>query len=201
MGYGSMDKLVLVADGHTPNNLLAFWRDAIPPDWKALPGYDRRVAAVVPLPYSTPAGKGFSAENSPTAWGYDIVIAQYNGFQPDANPLKGVQKLSWQPAARQLKLAWATDAVNFNNVPTYSAGSNLVYGSGRRKGVYYFWGLDWRTGQVKLEVLLGNSPDFLDQGNQVTLNDDRSIFFSSATGIVRIVPSTTKKLPLTPNSN
>jgi hypothetical protein len=189
MGFGSMDKLVLVADSSTPNNLIAFWRDDIPADWQGLPGYDRRIAAVTPLPYSTPAGEGFTAENSPTAWGYDIAIAQYNGFSPDDNPLPGVQKLSWNPDANRLDLAWATDQVNFNNVLTYSAGSNLVYGSGRRNSVYYFWGLDWQTGEVKLEVPLGTSDDYLDQGNQVTLNDDRSVMFSTATGIVRIAPN------------
>jgi hypothetical protein len=189
MGFGNMDKLVLVADGKTPNNMVAFWRDKIPDDWAGLPGYDRRIAAITPLPYSTPEGEGFTAENSPTAWGYDMAIAQYNGFEPDKNPAKGVQKLRWDPTTRTLPVVWATDAVNFNNVLTYSQGSNLVYGSGRREGIYHFWGLDWETGQVKLEVPLGDSPNFLDQGNQVTLNDDRSVMFSTATGIVRIWPT------------
>ena len=45
MGWGpNEDHLVVVADGTRGNQLLAFWRDAIPADWKGLPGYDRRVA-------------------------------------------------------------------------------------------------------------------------------------------------------------
>jgi hypothetical protein len=189
MGTGTMDKLVLVVDGHSPNNMVAFWRDKIPNDWKGLPGYDSRLAGVTPLPHSTPQGKGFTSENSPTAWGYDIATAQYNGFFPDCNPLPGVQKLRWNPKARELQLVWATNKVNFNNVLTYSNGSSLVYGSGRRNCEYYFWGLDWKTGEVKLEVPLGKDERFLDQGNQVTINDDRSAIFGTRLGIVRIRPN------------
>lgn len=189
IGSDNDDKLVLVADGHSPsNNLVAFWRDAIPTDWEGISGYDRRVAGIAAIPYSTPEGDGFTAENSPTAWGYDIAIAQYNGFRPGCNPVRGVQKFHWNPLTRSLELVWATDQINFNNVLTYSKGSNLVYGSGRRDCVYYFWGLNWDTGTVELEIPLGDSRDYLDQGNQVTINDDRTAFFGSATGIVRIHP-------------
>lgn len=186
MGFDGQDELVLVSDGHIPNNMVAFWRDEIPDDWQGLPGYDRRVAAVVPLPYSTPEGEGGTAENSPVVWGYDIAIAQYNGFRPGPNPVPGVQKLTWNPETRTLDLAWATDEVNFNNVMTYSAPSNLVYGTGQREGTFYFWALDWDTGDVALEVLLGEGDDYLDQGNQVVIDEDGNVFYSSSTGIVRL---------------
>ncbi|MEO1399848.1 MAG: hypothetical protein AAFV72_01180 [Cyanobacteria bacterium J06635_1] len=189
MGVEGMDELVLVADGHSPNNnMVALWRDQIPDDWVGLPGHDRRVAAVVPLPYSTPDGEGFTAENSPVAWGYDIAIAQYNGLTLDSDPLNGVQKLRWSPESRTLDLVWSTDTVNFNNVLTYSDGSDLVYGTGRQDANYYFWGLDWETGEIALEVPLGDSADFTNQGNQITLNEDRSIVFGAGTGAVQIRP-------------
>ena len=189
MGTGDDDKLVLVADGHSPSNrLIAFWRDTIPTHWAGIPGYDRRIAAITPLPYSTPDGDGFTAENSPTVHGYDVAIAQYNGFKPSCDPVKGLQKLRWNPDAHSLDLMWVNDNVNFNNVPTYSRGSNLVYGTGRRNCIYYLWGLNWDTGNVDLEIPLGDSPDYLDQGNQVTINDDRTTFFASFTGLVRIRP-------------
>lgn len=189
MGTGSNDRLVLVADGHSPaNRMVAFWRDTIPADWSGIPGYDRRIAAITPLPYSTPDGEGFTAENSPTVDGYDITIAQYNGFSPGCNPLRGVQKLHWNSSGRSLDVVWATDEVNFNNVLTYSRGSNLVYGTGRRECIYYLWGLDWDTGQVLLELPLGDSPNYLNQGTQITISDNQTIFFGSSTGLVRIKP-------------
>ena len=190
MGRGaSEDKLVLVVDGHAPkNNMVAFWRGAIPSDWQGIPGYDRRVAAVTPLPFSTPDGEGFTAENSPTAWGYDIATAQWNGFSPDCNPLNGVQKLRWNPQTRKLNVVWAKAQVQMNGVLTYSKGSNLVYSSGRRNCTYYYWGLDWETGEIKVEIPMGTDERFSDQGNQSTINDDRSIIYGSARGIVRLRP-------------
>jgi hypothetical protein len=53
----------------------------------------------------------------------------------------------------------------FNDVLTYSDGSGLVYGSGRRNCTYYFWSLDWKTGEVKLEVPMGKDDRFLDLAN------------------------------------
>lgn len=188
MGTGNMDKLVLVTDGHAPsNNLVAFWRDAIPADWQGIPGYDRRVAAVTKLPYATPEGEGYSVENSPPVRGYDVAVAQWNGFKPDCNPLTGVQKLRWNPQTRKLDIAWATNQINMNGVLTYSAGSNLVYSSGRSNCTYYFYGLDWDTGAIKIAFPLGDDPQYLDQGNQSTLNDDRSIIFGTSKGILRII--------------
>jgi hypothetical protein len=86
-------------------------------------------------------------------------------------------------------VVWATDAVNFNNVMTYSVGSNLVYGTGRRNSIYYFWGLDWDTGKIAVEIPLGDNDDYLDQGNQVTIAENKTILYGSARGIVRLRPT------------
>lgn len=189
MGVGEMDKLVLTLDGHDPkNNLVAFWRDKIPRDWKGIPGKDRRIAAIVPLPYATSKGRGFNTENSPTVYGYDVAVAQYNGFRPSCQPLRGVQKLRWIPETRQLELVWANPEVSLNNVLTYSVGSNLLYGSGRNDCSYHFYALDWESGKVQMDVPLGQDQTFLDQGNQVTINDDRSLIFGGLEGHVRIAP-------------
>jgi hypothetical protein len=97
MGRGTMDRLVLAVDSARQNKLVAFWRDEIPSDWQGLPGEDRRVAAVLSLPYSTWERGGFSAENSPPVAGYDAVVAQYSGFTPRCESLRGVQLARWDP--------------------------------------------------------------------------------------------------------
>ena len=80
--------MVIVIDGHQPNNrMVAFWRDEIPSDWAGLPGLRPPAsAAVTPLPYATAQGDGFNIENSPTAWGYEIATAQWNGIGPTEDP-------------------------------------------------------------------------------------------------------------------
>ena len=185
------DRLVVVVDGHQPqNHLVAFWRDGVPSDWAGLPGQDRRVAAVTALPFATPDGEGFTTENSPTAWGYDVAVAQWGGLTPDCSPPSGVQKLRWNPAARTLDVVWANGGLHINSVMTYSEGSGLVYGSGRDPATcgYTFYGVDWQTGEVRLRVPMGEGGRFLDQGNQNTLSDDRSIVVGTEDGIVRLYP-------------
>ena len=160
-----------------------------PPDWRGLPGYDRRVAAVTPLPYATAAGAGFNTENSPTAWGYEIATAQWNGIGPKRDPMPGVQKLRWDPRRRSLDVVWATDAVALNNILTYSDGSKLVYGTGLAVGtdVYHFYALDWATGRVVLDLPLGDGDEFIDGGNQLTVLADRSLVYGSGdAGLVHI---------------
>jgi hypothetical protein len=190
MGRGAMDKLVLAVDSHAPNNLVAFWRDEIPRDWPGLPGRDRRIAGVIALPHSTWIGDGFTAENSPPAWSYDIAIAQWAGFSPDCNAPRGVQMVRWEPAQRALKLLWVNPTVHFNNVMTISAGSSLLYGIGRGEQCKFTYrGLDLATGKEVFSLPLDRSNRFNDGGNSHALNDDRSIIFGVQSGIARIRPS------------
>ena len=191
VGVEGEDELVVVVDGHQPNNrLVAFWRDEVPADWAGLDGYDRRVAAVTPAPFATAEGRGFNTECSPTAWGYGIAFAQWGGIDPEEAPLPGVQKFEWDPETRTLDLAWATDQATMNNVLTYSDGSGLVYGTGRVGGVYTFYALDWETGAVRMEEPLGADRAFLDGGNQVVVLPDRSVLYGSGEGgLARVGPA------------
>jgi hypothetical protein len=183
------DGLVVAVDGHRPaNRAVAFWRDAPPADWTGLPGQDRRVAAILPLPHSTPDGDGFSMENSPTVAGWALAASQWNGFQPGCNPLPGVQKWRWDPAARRMVLIWSNGGVHMNGVLTHAAGSGLVYQSGRRDCVYRLYALDWRSGEVVLDLPMGDDERFLDQGNQIVPTADRSLLFGSKRGLVRVRP-------------
>lgn len=87
-----------------------------------------------------------------------------------------------------MSLVWSNDRVHMNGVLTYAAGSGLVYQSGRRDCTYRLYGLDWRTGEVVLDIPMGNDERFLDQGNQIVPTADRSLLFGSKEGWVRIRP-------------
>jgi hypothetical protein len=49
MGFGDEDQFVVITDGNKLMNVLLFWRNEIPMDWKQLPGApSRRIAGMVP---------------------------------------------------------------------------------------------------------------------------------------------------------
>ncbi|QLG45376.1 hypothetical protein [Costertonia aggregata] len=191
LGSGNGDKLVCVVDSQKPARMLSFWRDEIPTDWKGLKDFDKRVAAVTILPGSRPARKFMAAvENSPTAFGYGIACAQYNGFLGQScDTKKGVYKLEWRPATNTMDLIWYRDDINLNNVLVYSTASNAIYGSGKENDCnYYYYSLDWDTGKTMVRKQLGTDKRFDDPGDANIVGPDRSITYNSKKCLVRIRP-------------
>ncbi len=194
LGWGEgNDQLVVVADGHANNNLIAFWRE-LPMGWTGISGMPLHFADSIAIPNAQSFSNLFqSIENSPTAYGYDIAIAQFNGFLGyDCDNLKGVQKFSWDTLNNQFDLEWVNDAVNMNGVLCYSSGSNLVYGTGKEDDCnYYYYGLDWNTGEVDLKLLLGMEEDFpddpfYDQGVNHIIDEQGNIYFSGSRSLVKL---------------
>jgi hypothetical protein len=189
VGWGNgNDKLVVVADGHSPNNLVAFWRDDVPANWTPLAGKDRRVAGIVSLPGFKNLSNGLqSVENSVCANGYDMAVAQFNGFNYPCTNAKGVIKCRWDTNKNTLGVVWNNTNVNLNNALTYSRQSNLVYGNGKEADCnYYFYGLDWNTGAVVIRKKLGTSEDYNDQGCNISINDDNSLVEPTSTGFIQV---------------
>lgn len=194
MGWGTgNDKLVVVADGHANNNLVAFWRE-LPPGWAGIPGMPLRFADSIAIPNAQSFSNLFqSIENSPTAYGYDIAIAQFNGFLGyDCDNFKGVSKFRWDTNTKEFNLEWTNASVNINGVLAYSSGSNLVYGTGKELDCnYYYYGLNWDNGNLELRYLLGreeNFPDdpFYDQGVNHIIDEDGSIYYSGSKSLIKL---------------
>ncbi|MEM1322524.1 MAG: T9SS type A sorting domain-containing protein [Bacteroidota bacterium] len=194
LGWGpGNDKLVVMSDGHAKNNLLAFWRE-LPAGWTGRPGMDIHFADSIRIPFAETFDDAFqSIENSPTAFGYDIAIAQYNGFLGyDCENEKGVQKISWDTLNNEFNIAWANDSINMNGVLTYSEGADLVYGSGKESDCnYYYYGLDWQTGEIVLRLLLGPEGTFFDDpfydaGNNNIIDEEGNIYFPGGNALIKL---------------
>ena len=194
MGFGAgNDQLVILTDGHGKNNLVAFWRE-IPEDWESIGDQHMRFAGKIQLPATKRFSNKFqSIENSPTVYGYDVAVAQFNGFLGQGkNPLKGVQKVRWDKERNQFQLQWVNTDINMNGVLTYSLGSNMVYGSGREEGCkYYYYGIDWDTGELKFRKFLGKSCKWLknpwdDGGCQQIIDEDGSIYYAGGASLVKL---------------
>ncbi|MEM6261438.1 MAG: T9SS type A sorting domain-containing protein [Bacteroidota bacterium] len=194
MGWGAgNDQLIVVADGHRRNNLVAFWRE-LPLGWTPRPGMDPHFADSIKIPLAIAANNIFqSIENSPTVRGYELAIAQFNGFLGyDCNNSKGVQKLVWDTTANEFEVAWTQAFINMNGVLTYSEGAGILYGSGKEADCnYYYYGLDWETGDIELRLLLGPEGTFLDDpfydaGNNNILDEEGNIYFPGGASLVKV---------------
>ncbi|MEM6259084.1 MAG: hypothetical protein AAGI37_12285 [Planctomycetota bacterium] len=196
LGDPSAGVIVLV-DGHEPKNrLVAFFRGDIPEDHQPIKDpddpsltLDRRVAAVFPLPRSTPDGEGFTMENSPAAYGNSIVLAQWAGFKPDATPPTGVQRVDWDPGTRSFQLVWVNEDVLINGVPTIARTDKglAAIGMGRDGNRYDYQVLDFETGQPQRPAIdLGTSDDALDQGNNHIITADGSIIYPGKKQLMRL---------------
>jgi len=162
MGFGKdADKLVVIADGD-PNgaNLVAFWRDGIPANFKQKPGTkSRRIADQIPLQISKA-----TVEPSPAVLGYGVVLLNNSYPQAVADifgnavtagvtrpaPL-GAVKFDWDTRTKSFRKAWVNKEVDNTDVmvPVISRQSGMIYLANKEKGNYEYVGLDWKTGAIK----------------------------------------------------
>lgn len=162
MGFGKdQDKLVVIVDGDENGaNLVAFWRDRIPADFRQKPGTkSRRIADQIPLEISKA-----TVEPSPTVLGYGVLL-QNNTYPQAVSDIwgdamtagvtrpapYGVVKFNWNPRRRAFEKAWVNREIDNTDVmvPVVSAASGMAYLANKVDGHYEYVGLDWSTGKIK----------------------------------------------------
>lgn len=134
-----------------------------------------------------------TVENSPSARGYQLVVAAYGGYDPDPS-VKGVASVAWSPDREELELVWFNGDVQMNGVTSISEGSGLVYSSGVEQdgsvhlsGIRMWDAADGRAGQrvVDVEVAPADRVDAaFDQGNSTVIADDRTLVWATSEGFV-----------------
>jgi hypothetical protein len=200
MGTGpSQDRFVVVTDGAKLMNLDLFWRDAIPADWKGLPGKDRRLACELPITFGDPAATQSQNEQSVLVRGYASVIvnnqlkndaafsalppgnprllaAALSGGDPNNAP-HGMQRVDWNPKTRTCGTRWVNREISIpNGIPSMSTNSGLIYALGQRGGVFGLEGVDFATGASKLRVNGGATPDYNSVYAATTVGPDGAIW-------------------------
>jgi hypothetical protein len=162
MGFGDdPDKLVIIADGDPQGtNLVAFWRDRIPPGFQQKPGTrTRRIADQVRIEIAKAA-----IEPAPSVLGYGVLVLNttYPKPVPDiwgnamaagvSRPAPtGAQKFVWNTQRKAFEPAWINQEVDNTDVvgPMISAASGVVYAASKRDGTYELVALDWDTGEIR----------------------------------------------------
>ena len=164
MGFGDdEDKLVVISDGDPAGaNIVAFWRDQIPADFKQKPGtLSRRIADQIRLPFAAK-----TTIEASLATHADGVIA-INTTYPEPGPIPGdlvsnaflagttrpaplgAQKYQWLSDENRFVESWSIDDIdNTDWMPAGISTSNgLVYFANKRDDIYEYFAVDWQTGE------------------------------------------------------
>ncbi|OXS74357.1 hypothetical protein B1B04_09555 [Lysinibacillus sp. KCTC 33748] len=202
MGFGDdKDKLVVITDGSKVMNIVAFWRDEIPTDFKQQSGTkSRRIAGQMKVNFGQNNLKEAQSEQSVAILGYGAFVV--NNSLPDKLPTKlenvvvsgvtrpgpkGVEKFEWDFKTHEWKRAWANPNVSSPSVvPMVSAGSNQAYFNGYVDGAWEITGLDWDTGKVKTRLILGDSQAYNGAYSLIQVLPDGDIVYGGLTGYLRI---------------
>ena len=166
MGFGDDDdKLVIISDGSPEGaNVVAFWRDEIPADFKQKPGTrSRRIADQIPVTFSSK----LTVEASPTVYGTGVLVV--NSTYPDPGPIsgdlisnaflagttraapRGIQKYEWLADENRFVKSWGIDHIDNTDwmPPAVSTSNGLVYIANKRNDVYEYLAADWNSGEIK----------------------------------------------------
>jgi hypothetical protein len=203
MGFGDEDKFIVITDGDKVMNLVLFWRDEIPADWKQLPNApSRRIAGMLRADIGRKDTEAVQTEQSVVVGGYGafvvsnapantpvskIPVGVYVGMagnHVDFAP-SGVQKFEWDPEAQALKEAWTnTETSSANGVPLISNGSNMVYTLGAHDGKWTMDAVDWTTGESAFHYTVGSSR-YNTQFAAVLMDQEGRLLHTTLHGLVR----------------
>lgn len=206
MGFGDdEDKLVVITDGTRKMNLVAFWRDAIPADFKANPAYkSRRIADQMQVNFGNPERKAAQSEQSVAVWGYGALVVNNT---PEGPPLPtmlengltsgvtrpaplGIERFDWDAKANRWRRAWVNREVgNPTTVPVISTVSSHVYFSQFREGNWEVSGLDWKTGAYDTRIILGAGQRFNGAWSPISFFEDGDIGLGGLFGFMRVETS------------
>ena len=208
MGFGREDQFVVITDGQPQMNVVLFWRNGIPADWRQLPGTpSRRIAGQLPVTMGDPALSRIQSEQSVVVAGYGALVVNNHprnipwylpkqaatllishlGSNPQYQPY-GVQKFAWNPETRSLEESWVNTRVSSpSSVPIVGVGSNAVYLIGARDNRWTLEAMDWTSGASLFHYMIGGQRyNVLFSGT--LLDEDGRVHYGTPWGRVRLAP-------------
>jgi hypothetical protein len=169
------DQFVLIADAADVNNLVLYWRDAIPEGWDQLEGTpSRRIAGKARVDFGDDDLADSYSDNAPTSLGYGAVVTNHrprNGMplhldnqlwiNDSAVAPVGIQKFEWDPERQRFESVWVrNDLSSPSSTPVVSAHDRQLNCVTLHDGVWAFQTLDWDTGATRAIHTLGRSQRF-----------------------------------------
>jgi len=195
------DQFVLIADAANVNNLVLYWRDAIPDRWDPLDGAPtRRIAGKAPVDFGRTDVSDSYSENSPVALGYGAAIANNRPRNqmplhldnqlwindPNVTPL-GVQKFAWDPKRKRFASAWVRPELSFpSSTPAIAVQSRQLLGVTVHDGAWALEALDWDTGATRAVYTLGASQRFNPIQLSLQLMGNGDPIYSTFAGVLHL---------------
>ena len=196
MGFGpEQDRLVVITDGAAVMNLVAFWRDAVPPG-------GARLADQIAVTTGLAVPRAVQSEQSVVVWEEGAFVV--NNVGPDTLPSalenvvavgvtrpppRGVERFAWDRAAHRWRRTWARpDVASPSCVPVMSPVTRQVYVQSAEDGRFEILGLDWDSGATRTRWRLPKSQAFNGAYMLVQFLADGDIAMGMLTGPVRISP-------------
>ena len=204
MGFGDdEDKLVVITDGADRMNIVAFWRDEIPSDFKQQAGTkSNRIAGQMPITAGLPADrKWIQLEQSVVVNGYGALVvnnivdeapkdrlAGVIALGPVIKPPTGVERVEWDPKTNTWKSVWTRpDVSSISMVPSMSLASDIAFVNGYdEKDGWVITGMDWDTGKTVHRTIFGK--DNFGNGAYATIEfmSNGDLLFNSIAGRFRV---------------
>jgi hypothetical protein len=178
MGFAPhADRLVVITDGANRMHIVAFWRDAIPPEFVQKPGtLSRRIADQFPITAGLPEDQAWiQSEQSVVVrgWGAFVVnnipppeeqppadkIVDVLTLGPLREPPRGVERVAWDPVRHRFYSVWTRgDVVSISMIPLVSRPSAIVFVNGYtpQEG-WEVTGLSWYTGKTVHRTIFGQT--------------------------------------------
>ena len=208
MGFGDEDKFVVITDGQPQMNVVLFWRDEIPAEWRQLEGTpDRRIAGQQAVTMGDPDLSQIQSEQSVVVAGYGALVVNNHprnipwylpekagsllismlGSNTSYQPY-GVQKFAWNPLSQSLEQAWVNRQVSSpSTVPIVGVGSDRVYLVGARDNLWTLEAMNWQTGKSEFHYTIGDQRyNVLFSGTLI--DEDGRIHYGAPWGRVRLNP-------------
>jgi len=195
------DQFVLIADAANVNNLVLYWRDAIPEDWDAIDAaHPRRIAGQAPVDFGRDDLVDSYSENSPVALGYGAVVTNNRPSnqmalhldnqlwinQPGVTPA-GMQKFAWDPERQRFGSVWSRPELSHpSSTPAIAVDSRTLLGVTVHDGVWAFETLDWDTGATRAIYTLGRSQRFNPIQLSLQLMGNGDPIFSTFGGVLHL---------------
>ena len=215
MGWGpNEDHLVVIADASKGNNMIAFWRDEIPDDWKGIPGFDRRIAGITKVVFGVSKDEQPQVENGLVIHGYGAFLDSFEAtlHVPDQPSLMmqriaetyyvgvpghgmyGGTKVEWDPQARVLNTVWHNANNYAGSICTISAATEILYCWGARNREWTLEGLDWHSGKTAFIYTLGKSHRYAVNGGSVVIAPNGAVDCGclGGFGVLRVKPESSK---------